>query len=338
MRKVHKDYSLHAHNTFQVESNADYFSEPSDTDELKAIVEYAIERDLQVLVIGEGSNLLFRNNFKGLVVHPLLMGIEKIDESESELLVKVGAGENWDSFVSYCVENGWYGPENLSLIPGSVGSVPVQNIGAYGREAKDLIEYVEVFDMHSGEISILSNQACEFGYRDSLFKHGMPNRYIVTYVVFRLKTQADFLLNYGNVKEQFEKKETQNLSSLRDTIIEIRQQKLPDHKEYGNAGSFFKNPVIVEAQFEKINAEYVKAPNYPLANGSVKIPAAWLIDQCGWKGKKEGNVGSWPRQPLVLVNYGKATGEQIYQFSEKIASSVSDNFNITLEREVTLIG
>ena len=337
MRKVHTSYSLHSHNTFRIESSAAYFSEPADISELKAIVEYSVQRDLKVLIIGEGSNLLFRNDFEGLVIHPLMKGIQKIDESQSELLVQVGAGENWDDFVSFCVENEWYGPENLSLIPGSVGSAPVQNIGAYGREAKDLIEYVEVLDLTTNEITILSNQACEFGYRDSIFKHGTPNRYIVTHVVFKLKRQADLLLNYGNVKEEFEKKEAQNLSSLRDTIIEIRQQKLPDPEEFGNAGSFFKNPVISESQFEKISSEFENIPHYPLSNSAVKIPAAWLIDQCGWKGRKEGEVGSWPYQPLVIVNYGKATGEEIYLFSEKIAASVAEKFNINLEREVRVI-
>lgn len=338
MRKVHTDYHLYSHNTFQIESKAGYFSEPEDIGELQALVVYAEQHDLPVLVIGEGSNLLFRNDFKGLVIHPLMKGIQKIDESQSELLVRVGAGENWDNFVSYCVENTWYGPENLSLIPGSVGSAPVQNIGAYGREVKDLVEHVEVFDLQTGNITSLSSQACEFAYRDSIFKHGTPNKYIVTHVVFKLKKHSDLLLNYGNVKEQFDKKKSQNLSSLRDTIIEIRQQKLPDPEEYGNAGSFFKNPVISEALFGKISTEFENIPNYPATKGEVKIPAAWLIDQCGWKGKKEGDVGSWPTQPLVIVNYGKATGEEIYLFSEKIAASVKAKFNIDLEREVRVIG
>lgn len=337
MRKVHTKYSLHSHNTFRIESTAGYFSEPEDIKEIKALLEYTTQRRLQILIIGEGSNLLFKTDFEGMVIHPKIMGIQKIDESGSEVLVKVGAGENWDNFVAHCVGNLWYGPENLSLIPGSVGSAPVQNIGAYGKEAKDLIEYVEVFDLHTGEIDMLSNQACEFGYRDSIFKHGPHNNYLVTAVVFRLKLQAELLLDYGNVKEHFNKRETQNLSSLRDTIIEIRKQKLPDPEEFGNAGSFFKNPVITASQFGLISSKYEKVPHYPLANGDIKVPAAWLIDQCGWKGKKDGHVGSWPNQPLVLVNYGHATGEEIFLFSEKIANSVENIFNIQLEREVRVI-
>lgn len=337
MRQVHTDYSLQSYNTFQIESTAGYFSEPSNPEELSFLAGYADQRDLEILVIGEGSNLLFRKGFGGLVLHPLMDGINIIDESESELLVRVGAAVNWDNFVATCVENEWFGPENLSHIPGSVGSAPVQNVGAYGREAKDVIEYVEVFDMRSGEITILSNQECQFGYRDSIFKHGNANHFVVMYVVFKLQKKAELLLNYGNVKERFEYKETHKLSTLRETIIEIRNEKLPDPSAIGNAGSFFKNPVIDLSQFNNISNDFSQVPHYPSGNDSVKVPAAWLIDQCGWKGKKEGNVGCWPDQPLVIVNYGQATGEEIYQFSEKIAASVFDKFGISLEREVKVI-
>ncbi len=337
MRQVHTDHSLLSYNTFRVESTASYFSEPSDINELRELMDYCQQRDLEFLVIGEGSNLLFKSNFKGLVIHPLIKGIQKIDESQTEILVRVGAGENWDNFVSVCVENLWYGPENLSLIPGTVGSAPVQNIGAYGREVKDIVEYVEVFDTQNGELTMLSNSACEFGYRDSIFKHGESKRFIVTSTVFKLKKSADLLLDYGKVKEYFEEKPKQNLAALRDTIIEIRQQKLPDPEKYGNGGSFFKNPVIKKSLFEDLKMENDSIPHYPAEGNRVKIPAAWLIDQCGWKGHREGDVGCWPKQALVLVNYGAASGEEIYQFSEKIAASVSDKFNINLEREVRVI-
>ncbi len=338
MRHVHSNHSLLPHNTFHIKSSAGYFSEPSNIEELKILIEYAEERELSQLVIGEGSNLLFRNNFNGLVIHPLMREISKIDESDSEILVRVGAAENWDNFVSFCVNNNWYGSENLSLIPGSVGSAPVQNIGAYGREAKDLIEYVEAFDKQSGKLVSISNQACEFGYRDSIFKHGEINRYIITHVVFRLSKKADLHLEYGNVKEYFEKQSKQNLSTLRNTIIQIREQKLPNPEEYGNAGSFFKNPVINISAFEALNSKNNLIPHYPAGANRVKIPAAWLIDQCGWKGYREGDVGCWPNQALVIVNYGQASGEKIYQFSEKIKISVKEKFQIELEREVTVIG
>lgn len=338
MRKVHTNYSLLPHNTFHVESTAGFFSEPSDIKELIELLEYSDHRALQLLVIGEGSNLLFRNNFTGLVIHPQMKGIRMLDEASSELLVRVGAGENWDNFVSVCVENGWYGPENLSLIPGSVGSVPVQNIGAYGREVKDLIEYVDILDTKTGVQEQISNGNCEFGYRDSIFKHGEPGRFIITHVVFRLYKTAELLLNYGSVKEIFDKKSEKNIHTLRDTIIEIRQSKLPDHMSYGNGGSFFKNPMVNRSKFEALFEAFPEIPSYPAEANRVKVPAAWLIDQCGWKGHREGDVGCWPNQALVIVNYGNASGEEIFQFSEKIQTSVMGKFGIELEREITVIG
>ncbi len=338
MRQVHTNHSLLAHNTFHIESSAGYFSEPSSIDELKYLMEYAHQRELEQLVIGEGSNMLFRNNFEGLVIHPLMSGIHKTDESDSEILVRVGTAENWDNFVSFCVDHSWYGPENLSLIPGSVGSAPVQNIGAYGVEAKDLIEYVEAYDKQSGELVSFSNQACEFAYRNSIFKHGQINRYIISHVVFRLSKKSELNLEYGNVKEYFEKQAEQNLSTLRDTIIKIREQKLPNPDEYGNAGSFFKNPVIQRSLFEDLLKRNSTIPHYSSGSNHVKIPAAWLIDQCGWKGSREGDVGCWPNQPLVIVNYGQASGDDIYRFSEKIKKSVKEKFGIELEREVKVIG
>jgi UDP-N-acetylmuramate dehydrogenase len=337
MRKVYTNHSLISYNTFHVNSNAGFFSEPSDITELKEIVNYAGDRDLETLVIGEGSNLLFRNDFEGLVIHPAIKGIKVLEESESEILLRVGAGENWDHLVFYCVEHHWHGLENLSLIPGSVGSAPVQNIGAYGREVGEFIEYVELLDTKSGEISVMSNTACEFGYRDSIFKHGESNRYIVSHVVFRLLKSSEFSLDYGNVKEEFLKRSRQDLANLRETIIQIRKQKLPDYREYGNAGSFFKNPIVSSDQFRVLQADHEKIPHYPAGETRMKIPAAWLIDKCGWKGHREGDVGCWPKQALVLINYGNATGEQIYRLSEEIADSVSKEFGIRLEREVRVI-
>ncbi|MCA1747835.1 MAG: UDP-N-acetylmuramate dehydrogenase, partial [Bacteroidales bacterium] len=252
--------------------------------------------------------------------------------------VKAGAGVNWDTFVEHCVQQKWYGTENLSLIPGSVGAAPVQNIGAYGVEAKDIVEYVEVLDTIEMKPAVLSNAACEFGYRDSVFKHGAQDRYIVTGVVFRLTKNGALLLEYGNVKELFLKTPEQDLQGLRDTIIAIRQSKLPDPEVSGNAGSFFKNPVIGNEQFLQLEADYSTVPNYPAGQHKIKVPAAWLIEQAGWKGAREGDVGTWPLQPLVIVNYGSATGKEIFEFSEKIRISVAEKFNIGLEREVTVIG
>ncbi|MCF8347040.1 MAG: UDP-N-acetylmuramate dehydrogenase, partial [Bacteroidales bacterium] len=286
---------------------------------------------------GEGSNLLFTAAYDGLVIHPVIAGIGVVDESGSEVLVRAGAGVNWDRFVQYCVSHHLYGTENLSLIPGSVGAAPVQNIGAYGVEARDIIEYVEVFDIQEMKPVILSNAACEFGYRDSIFKHN-SERYIVTYVVFRLQKEGKMNLEYGNVKEEFLRREEQNLQTLRETIISIREEKLPDPSVTGNAGSFFKNPVIRLEEFKEIQKVYQDVPGYTSSPEKVKVPAAWLIDHSGWKGVREENVGTWPAQPLVIVNYGGAGGEDIFAFSEKIRAAVYNKFRIRLEREVTVVG
>jgi UDP-N-acetylmuramate dehydrogenase len=338
MLKIHNNYSLKNNTTFGVDIACDYFAEPQSQEDLEYIISHAKKHDWETCVIGEGSNLLFIKNYEGLIIHPLLMGIEKVDESDSEVLVSVGSGENWDSFVAFCVDNNWFGAENLSLIPGSVGASAVQNIGAYGAEAKDIIEYVEYFDRDEMITKIFANLECEFAYRDSIFKHGRKDQYIITKVVFRLRKNGELKLNYGNVREEFLKSPNQDLRALRSTIVSIRESKLPDPKAHGNAGSYFKNPVISQEKFEKLQKIYSSAPNYPAGSSKVKIPAAWLIEQAEWKGVKDKNVGSWPLQPLVIVNYGKATGKEIYDFSEQIRLSIKEKFDIDLEREVTIIG
>ncbi len=338
MIKIHRNYSLKNNTTFGVDIVSSWFSEAAKPEDLEFAVKYASERSWQIMIIGEGSNLLFAEPYNGLVIRPLIKGIKKIDESDSEILVKVGAGENWDSFVEYCVKQGWYGPENLSLIPGSVGAAPVQNIGAYGREAKDIIEYVEVLNIDGMQSEILSNSACEFGYRDSIFKHGLNQRYIVTGVMFRLQKKGELQLDYGNVKEEFLKSGRQDLTGLRDTIISIRKEKLPDPSLTGNAGSFFKNPVIPVRHYQKLKQAYEMIPGYPAGKNSMKVPAAWLIENAGFKGVREGDTGTWPNQPLVIVNYGNATGKEIFSFSEKIRNGVEEKFQINLEREVSIIG
>ena len=337
MLKIHTNYSLKNNTTFGVDIACSWFSEPENITELKYIIKYAKERSWKSIVIGEGSNLLFTNHYEGLIIHPLIKGIEIVDESDSEILLRVGAGENWDEFVKFCVQNDWFGAENLSMIPGSVGAAAVQNIGAYGVEAKDIIEYVEVVDKKEMKIAVLSNSACEFAYRDSIFKHVRIGRYIITHTVFKLSKNKNLTLNYGNVKEEFLKSPEQNLISLRNTIISIRESKLPDPELYGNAGSYFKNPVIKEEKYQLLKTTNKSIPSYPASPGKVKIPAAWLIDNAGWKGIREEDVGTWPKQALVIVNYGKATGKEIFAFSESIRKSVEEKFGIDLEREVTVI-
>lgn len=337
MLKIQSNYSLKNNTTFGVDIACNWFAEPKNLAEIEFVTHHAKEQAWTTAVIGEGSNLLFIHPFKGLIIHPIIKGIEKVDESDSEVLLRVGAGENWDDFVAYCVNNNWYGTENLSLIPGSVGAAPVQNIGAYGVEARDIIEYVEAFDTAEMKLEVFSNTSCQFAYRDSIFKHAQKDRYIVAHVVFRLKKTGALILHYGNVKEKFLKEEDQNLLGLRKTIISIRESKLPDPEYYGNAGSYFKNPIIDNELFLLLKSKYGVMPAYPSGKGNFKIPAAWLIENAEWKGVREGDVGTWPQQPLVIVNYGNASGEEIFLFSEKIRESVKEKFGVALEHEVTII-
>jgi len=337
MVHVYENFSLRNNHTFGVDIASRYYSNPSSVEELEQILNHAKSHQWSYSIIGEGSNLLITDPYPGLLIHPQLKGIKLVDESETEVLVQAGAGENWDNFVAYCVRKNWYGTENLSLIPGSVGAAPVQNIGAYGAEVKEIIEFVEVFDTNDSDSRVLSNASCEFAYRDSIFKHGSKNRFIVCSVVFRLKKQGVLQLDYGNVKEEFLKQNSHDLVDLRNTIISIRNRKLPDPEVTGNAGSFFKNPLISRNAYEILSQDHTGVPGYPNGKNLVKIPAAWLIEKAGWKGVREGDVGTWPHQPLVIVNYGKASGTEIFLFSEKIKNAVSEKFGIELEREVTLV-
>lgn len=337
MYQIQQEKQLSKLHTFGVDAQSAYFAEPTTVEELVRSFEFKEQHSLPHLIMGEGSNILFRDDFPGLIIHPLFTGLEVIEDSTEEVLVHVGAGENWDAFVEFAVQKGWYGIENLSLIPGSVGAAPVQNIGAYGVEAKDVVERVIVFDSHTGKISNYTNAQCEFAYRESVFKHAEKGRLVVIAVEFRLKKHSDLILDYGNVRDRFEAQPHQNLEGLRQTIISIRNSKLPDPEETGNAGSFFKNPVISIDQFESLKRSWEGIPSYPAGRESVKVPAAWFIDQCGWKGYRDGDTGTWPTQPLVLVNWGAGSGESIFRLSESIQKSVRDRFDIALEREVLVL-
>jgi len=337
MKLLQHNIPLKSLNTFGLDVSALHFANPRT---LEALIEVLSGHDpsgLPLLVIGEGSNILFTGNYEGLIVRPEFRGIEVLEENDDEVIVAVGAGENWDEWVETAVENGWYGLENLSLIPGSVGSAPVQNIGAYGIELKDRMEYLEAYDIREKRTVRLNGRACEFGYRYSIFKGKCAGRYIITTVVFRLGKQHVLNLDYGNVREVFEEHRGSTLKDLRETIIRIRRSKLPDPVEYGNAGSFFKNPVVGNPIFKCIRVNHKEMPHYPVEGNQVKIPAAWLIEQAGWKGRKVGNVGTWPSQPLVIVNYGGATGQEIFSFSERIREDVEKQFDILLEREVNVV-
>ncbi len=291
------------------------------------------------LILGGGSNLLFKQNFNGTIFQNKIKGIEVVTKSEVSITLKVGAGESWHEFVLHCVSNNYCGIENLSLIPGTVGAAPIQNIGAYGVEVKDVISEVEVYDTINRQTITFTNEECNFGYRDSVFKSVYKNRYIITYVYFTLSMTPKIASNYGAISTILEEQkiEKPSIQDISNAVIAIRQSKLPDPKELGNAGSFFKNPVVTIESFLAIKEKYPSVPSYPINEISVKIPAGWLIEILGWKGKNIGNCGVHHLQALVLVNYGEATGKEIFNLSEKIIQDVFSNFNIVLEREVNII-
>jgi len=337
MSAIKQEYSLKEHNTFGVEATASMFADPSTIEELSSFTENYNHRGLPFLVLGEGSNILFRESFEGLVLKPRFTGIELLDEDEDHVVVAAGAAENWDAFVGESVNNGWFGLENLSLIPGSVGSAPVQNIGAYGTELKRHFLWLDAWDLERQELVRMDPPDCRFGYRSSIFKETEKRRFVIVRVVFRLSKTADLQLSYGNIREEFHSSGGKNPMDLRRVIISVRKRKLPDPLEYGNAGSFFKNPVVDRTLFKCLRVEYQDVPSYREPGNQVKIPAAWLIEKAGWKGKRIGDVGTWPNQPLVIVNYGHATGRDIYEFSLEVQNAVDEAFGICLEREVHIV-
>lgn len=337
MNDIRPNHQLKDLNSFGLHIKAAYYARPKDMKALSNLMENETYSQMPLLVLGEGSNILFRNDFEGLVIQPGMKGIEIVEENAEELVVKVGASENWDSWVSYAIEKGWYGLENLSMIPGSVGSSPIQNIGAYGVELKNRFEWLEAWDLQLKQLVRMDQSACRFGYRSSIFKGEALGRYIITHVAFRLNRKPDLKLDYGNVKEEFTLAKGSTPLDLRNVITAIRSEKLPDPAQYGNAGSFFKNPMVDRTIYNCIRVEYPQVPFFPNDGNQMKIPAAWLIEKSGWKGKRLGNVGTWPTQALVIVNYGGASGQEIYDFSENILQDVERIFGITLEREVNVI-
>lgn len=338
MIRFSENYSLKQHNTFGIDAHAKYFFEFTDVEDLSVFLNSNESiKEEKILIIGEGSNVLFMNDFDGLVIHPNLPGIQVVKEDRQNVWLEVGAGEVWDEFVQYSVDYQLGGIENLSLIPGSVGAAPVQNIGAYGQEVGNVVEKVKGFDLSNYMLVEFSAEKCEFDYRNSIFKSKFKNRFIITSVVFKLEKFPEFVLNYGQVEEKAKEKGEVTLHSVREAVIEIRRSKLPDVKDLGNAGSFFKNPEVDIRTAEKLKAKYENIPVYPTKPGQAKIAAGWLIENTGWKGVREGEVGVHEKQALVLVNYGNSSGQQIYNFSEKIKQAVSAKFGVELEREVNCI-
>ncbi len=338
MIRFSENHSLKAHNTFGIDAKAKYYFEFTELEDLDVFLNSNKSwKEEKLIVLGEGSNILFMNDFDGLVIHPNVPGMNSVWEDRNHEWFEVGAGEVWDEFVEFVVNQGLGGAENLSLIPGKVGATPVQNIGAYGQEVCRLVEKVKGFDLEKGCAVEYPATECGFAYRNSVFKSYLKNRFIITSVIFRLDKFPEFNLGYGQLEEKVKEKGEANLHNIREAVIEIRSSKLPDVKDLGNAGSFFKNPVVEVALAEQIKSKYPEVPVYPGGAGKIKLAAGWLIEQAGWKGKRIGDAGVHEQQALVLVNYGNATGKEIYELSEAVCKSVEEKFGMTLEREVNCI-
>lgn len=311
--------------TFKLEENAiRYFRNNSGSTERR-------------LVIGCGSNLLFLGDFHGTIIHPEMEGILMEEKKEDYVVISAGAGVDWDRLVEQTVSYGFGGLENLSLIPGQVGAAPVQNIGAYGVEVKDTIEKVRAISINDGSVKEFRNEECGFGYRDSIFKKDLKGKYLITRVYFRLTTKPKLSLDYGSLKEEINKLGVNSLSNVRKIVINTRLSKLPDPRVIGNAGSFFKNPVVDSMTVENLKNKYPRLPVFRDSYGNLKLAAGWLIEQCGWKGKRKGEAGISDKQALVVVNYGNAKGKDILDLSEEVRKSVYDKFGINLDREVEVV-
>ena len=333
---IHKDFDLSSFNTMGVSSKAAFFAEVASVPELQEAIKFAKDKNLEILVLGGGSNILFKKDFDGLVIYNALKGRDFL----SEIDLKIASGENWHELVLFCVENGLGGIENLSLIPGSVGAAPIQNIGAYGVELENVFSSLEAFMIDSGELKTFTKDECKFGYRESIFKKELKGKAVITSVTLRLSKDHTVNTSYKALSEKLLEKgiSEPDIKDISDCVIEIRQSKLPDPKQIGNTGSFFKNPVISVQHFNQLKSEYPDIPSYPVTERQVKIPAGWLIEKAGWKGKRIGDAGVHDKQALVLVNHGNATGEEIWNLATEICLSISTEFEINLIPEVNLIG
>lgn len=335
--KIERAKSLKSYNTFGLESRAKLFVRPFYVEELAELLKSEEFKEEKKLVVGSGSNLLFSSHFDGLVIHPAMKSLEILGVEGDSLLVMVGAGVEWDHFVESSVERGWGGAENLSGIPGMVGASPIQNIGAYGAEVCQIVERVEGLYLESGEPFSFGAEECQFGYRDSIFKKELKGKVVITYVTYRLSLKPTVNLEYGDLKRRFEGQSNPSLLEVRDAVTAIRDSKLPDPELLGNAGSFFQNPIIESELAEKIREEWPDVVLYSVEGGSYKIPAGWMIERCGFKGYREGNVGVHEKQALVLVAYEGARGEELIALSEKIKRSVWDRFGVKLLPEVNIL-
>jgi UDP-N-acetylmuramate dehydrogenase len=336
--KIFKNISLKKYNTFGFGYKADCLILLKSEKEAISLLRGEISREKPLLIVGSGSNILFTGDFKGTILCPEIGGIKIEEQNQKDVLISAGAGVNWDNLVEWTVNKGFGGLENLSLIPGLVGATPVQNIGAYGVEVKDTIEKVRAVSTVDGTITEFNNNDCRFEYRNSFFKDKNKGKYLITKVYYRLATSPLLKLDYGSLNEEIKKQGDVTLKNVRQAVINIRRSKLPDPKIIGNAGSFFKNPVVSIHIAENLKKVYPQIPVYEDQSGGIKLAAGWMIDQCGWKGKRIGDAGVHDKQALVLVNYGKAKGKEIYYLSEEIKKTVCEKFSVELEREVEVIG
>lgn len=340
MIRLQEKQSLRSLNTFGVDVKAKLFTTVSSVDDVATFFKMPISQQMPLLILGSGSNILFVKDFDGIVVKDEIKGIDVVKESSETVTLRVAAGEEWHEFVRYCVDRDYGGVENLSLIPGTVGAAPIQNIGAYGVELMEVIDEVSAVDRLSADTRVFKRQDCRFGYRESVFKHELREKLFISSVTLTL-TKKNHRLNtsYGAIHDTLKQMNVTSptIRSISDAVIAIRQSKLPDPSKLGNAGSFFKNPVVGEKEYTTLKQSFPAIPGYFSENQSVKVPAAWLIEQCGWKGKRNGDVGVHHQQALVIVNYGNGTGESIYALAMEVKSSVQSKFGISLTPEVNIV-
>ncbi|MEO8568500.1 MAG: UDP-N-acetylmuramate dehydrogenase [Ginsengibacter sp.] len=332
-----ENFSLKNYNTFRIDAYAKYFGEFFSADSLIEILRET--KNIQKLILGGGSNILFTQNFDGIILKNSIPGINVINDDDEYVYIKAGAGVNWHQFVMYCVSRNFGGVENLSLIPGNTGASPMQNIGAYGTEIKDVFFELEALHIEENSLQKFNNTECGFGYRDSVFKKKYKGQFVILNVTFRLKKNPVFNISYGAIEEELKKMDVEKLSikAISDAVINIRKSKLPDPELIGNAGSFFKNPEIDSHALDELTRIDASVPNYKIDDDTFKIPAGWLIEERGWKGYRKGDAGCYQKQALVLVNYGQANGKEIYDLSQEIKHSVFEKFRISLEREVNIV-
>jgi UDP-N-acetylmuramate dehydrogenase len=335
---LQKDIDLKEFNTFGIKANAALFASFETVESLKQILKDDLIKSKGLKILGGGSNILITKDVQEVILKNDLKGIELLDEDDEHYYVKVASGEGWHDFVIWCVEHNYQGLENLSLIPGTVGAAPMQNIGAYGAEVKDTITFVHTIRIDDGSYHIFTNEACRFGYRESIFKQDAKDKFVITAVEFKLNKIPNFKISYGAIQEILDSNKDKTISAktISDAVIKIRESKLPNPKVIGNSGSFFKNPEIPIEQYEFLLEKFPSMPSYPINETTVKVPAGWLIEQCQWKGFREKDFGVHALQALVLVNYGSANGNEIYNLSTQILESVKNKFDIALSREVNI--